>query len=71
MKIFVDNVQEMFYVSVSIDHDFEFQTNSSKTLTQIQADINKDIQEKTSHALKFIDFANIFLSFYFILIFIK
>ncbi|KAG5678517.1 hypothetical protein PVAND_008184 [Polypedilum vanderplanki] len=71
MKIFVDNVKEIFYVSVSIDHNFEFQTNSSKNLSQIQAEINKDIQERTSHALKFIDFAKIFLSLYFILIFIK
>jgi hypothetical protein len=71
MKEFVSNVRAMFYVSVRIDHKFEFETDTSKNFSKIHADINHEIQERTRHALKFIDSFKIFLSFYFIFIFIK
>lgn len=71
MKEFMDDVRDMFYVSISVDHNFEFHTNSSTNISDIHANISREIQDRTRHALKFLDYAKIFLSFYFIFIFIK
>lgn len=71
MKEFMQNVQNMFFMSVNFEHKFEFQTNASKNFSEIHEDISKEIRDRTFHALKFIDYMKIFLSFYFILIFIK
>jgi hypothetical protein len=71
MKDFISNVEEIFYVSIHFEHHFDFDTNASKTFAQIHEDITTEINDKTSHALKFIESINVFLSFYFIYILIK
>ncbi|KAL7050481.1 hypothetical protein ACKWTF_004096 [Chironomus riparius] len=71
MKDFISKVEEMFYVSINIDHDFDFQTNASKSIEKIHLEISQEIKSRTSRALKFIDYINFFLSFYFIMIYFK
>lgn len=71
MKKFISNVESIFYVSIKFEHNFDFDTNASKTFSEIRDEIMSEINHKTSHALKFIKSINVFLSFYFIYIIIK
>lgn len=71
MKEFITTVEDIFYVSVKFEHNFKFHTNKSKTSKQISADIYDEIRARTNRALKFIDFMNSFLSFFFIFVFIS
>lgn len=44
---FIDRIHKMFYVSVSFTkHSFNFNTNSSKPLSQIKSEIVADIKKK-------------------------
>lgn len=71
MKYFILNVESIFYVSIHFEHHFDFDTNASKSLVEIHQDIMAEINDKTSHALKFIESINVFLSFYFVYIIVK
>lgn len=71
MKEFISNVESIFYVSIKFEHNFDFHTNASKTFNEIYNDIMTEINDRTNHALKFIESINVFLSFYFIYIITK
>ncbi|KAM7354818.1 DC-STAMP domain-containing protein 2-like [Cochliomyia hominivorax] len=46
LEMFVAEIKNLFDVSISFDHDFYFQTTSSKELKQVQKDIMSDIHKK-------------------------
>lgn len=47
LEMFVAEIKKLFDVSISFDHDFYFETTSSKELKQVQQDIMADIHRKT------------------------
>lgn len=44
--MFIAEIKRLFDVSISFDHDFYFQTTSSKELGQVREDIMADIHRK-------------------------
>ncbi|XP_065361911.1 DC-STAMP domain-containing protein 2 [Calliphora vicina] len=46
LGIFVAEIKQLFDVSISFDHDFYFQTTSSKELQQVKIDIMADIHRQ-------------------------
>lgn len=71
MKTFAVTVENIFDVSVHFKHDFHFDTNASKSFTEIELDIFREIDDRTFHALKFIESINVFVALYFIFILYK
>lgn len=66
MENFVQNLEEMFYVSVSIEHNFDFNTNTSKTIRTIHAEIIGEIKQNTDKVTSVMNFAGTFMSFFFL-----
>lgn len=44
--MFIAEIKRLFDVSISFDHDFYFQTTSSKDLSKVKEDIMADIHRK-------------------------
>lgn len=47
MEMFSEEIHKIFYVSIKFQHKFHFETNTSKTLTEIKHDIMADVRERS------------------------
>lgn len=70
-KRFSKNIETMFYVSVTFDHKFEFHTNASKSLEEINEDIGNEVKQRSKSVLDFFGYANFVCSFFFICVILK
>lgn len=50
---FTSELHEMFYVSITFEHSFHFQTKTSKTLNQVKYDIMEEIHERSESLMYF------------------
>lgn len=61
---FLQKVEDIFYVSVSVHHHFDFKTNRSNEIRFIHANIIEEIHARTDKAFKFFRFVGAFVSFF-------
>lgn len=71
MKLFMSEVKIMLEVSVTFEHNFDFETNSSKSFGNITSDILGEITERTQRITRFFGFLDIFSSFFFVWMYLK
>jgi hypothetical protein len=71
MDRFTENIEEMFYVSISYEHEFKFEANQSKTVEQTRLEITQEVRRRASRALKFIDSMNFLPGFFYIYLIFK
>ncbi|KAJ8970326.1 hypothetical protein NQ317_019606, partial [Molorchus minor] len=68
VKSFIRHIKTMFYVRIKFSHSFQFQTNTSKTMTEIAHEIVGEIRERTRVLKALFSFitsaATLFFSFY-------
>ena len=61
----------MFYVRIKFSHSFHFQTNSSKSYSQVAEGIVGEIKERTQALAAFFDFVSFMTSFFFVFLIVK
>jgi Zn-dependent membrane protease YugP len=61
----------MFYVSVTFKQDFEFETNSTKTIGIIATEVGDQIKEKTKYLFLYLDAVGLLTGLFFLWIFIR
>ncbi|CRL00122.1 CLUMA_CG013402, isoform A [Clunio marinus] len=71
VEVFFANIEEMFYVSVQVHHQFDFNTNSSKATHVIVSEIFEDLHERTEIVFNVFGCIEAFMSFFFLWILIK
>ncbi|XP_053687022.1 DC-STAMP domain-containing protein 2 [Sabethes cyaneus] len=68
---FMENIRSMFYVKVDFDHAFAFQTNYSKTFSQITEEIREEISHKSRGLFTLFNLFGVISSFCFICVVIR
>ncbi|XP_055538451.1 DC-STAMP domain-containing protein 2 [Wyeomyia smithii] len=71
LKDFMENIRNMFYVEVDFDHAFAFQTNASKTFSQITWEIREEINQKSKGLFTLFNIFGIVSSFCFICVIVR
>jgi Zn-dependent membrane protease YugP len=61
----------MFYVSVTFNQDFEFETNSTKNISVIATEVGGHIKEKTKYLFLYLDAASLLTGLLFLWIFLR
>ncbi|XP_044264380.1 DC-STAMP domain-containing protein 2-like [Tribolium madens] len=71
VKSFIRHVRTMFYVRIKFSHSFHFQTNSSKSYSEVAEGIVGEIKERTQALAMFFDFVSFLTSFFFVFLLVK
>lgn len=71
MDAFVENVENIFKVSVDFNDRFEFQTNSSKSIRRVHAEVVEEIYGRTQRIFKLFKFTDVLVSIFLLWMVVK
>lgn len=68
---FTRELKAMFYVRIKFSHSFHFETNKSRSLSEITHAISTEIKSKTNRFLALFDWIGFVTSFFFLFLFLR
>lgn len=71
IKRFTMHMKAMFYVKVKFSHSFHFETNETKTISEVSKGITTEIRARTDKIFRFFNFVNLVTSIFVFIIVLK
>ncbi|XP_076757059.1 DC-STAMP domain-containing protein 2 [Xylocopa sonorina] len=71
VKKFTMHMKAMFYVKVKFSHSFHFETNQSRTMTDVSTSIATEVRSRTKTLFGFFDWMSFVASFFFLFILLR